>query len=72
MGWMQDISCVLFPLSQDSLLSPFLVYQFRFLFDWGFVAAMIKNDDKGNKHKVSKDAGKICRKKWVNMRWIGY
>ena len=62
MGWMQDISCVLFPLSQDSLLSPFLVYQFHFLFDLSFVAAMIKNDDSTEMNtKVSKDAGKIGR-----------
>ena len=48
MGWMQGISCVLFLPFQDSLLSPFLVYQFHSPFDLTFVAAMIKNDDNRN------------------------
>ena len=54
---MQGISCVLFLPSQDSQLSPFLVYQFHSLSDLTFVAEMIKNDDNGNKHKVGKDSG---------------
>ena len=53
---MQDISCVLLPLFQDSQLSPFLVYQSHSPSDSTFVAAMIKNDDNGNIHKDDKDA----------------
>ena len=54
---MQGISCVLFLPFQDSLLSPFLVYQFHSPFDLTFVAAMIKNDDNGNTDKSKQGRG---------------